>query len=135
MSASLHTKERWAVEVSGSTIRITDAEGNDLFRVGDCHDPVKYANARHAVVCVNACAGVSDIFLTEYKGGIAAALATSKERLEQRDALAAVLRDLLTATEQFESDAITTGDEYDDASKRLTEAETAARVVLAKMAA
>lgn len=89
-ASGTHTPEPWAIETLGSTLRIVNAGGDDLFIIGDCHNPENYANARRIVACVNALVG----YETEALERVAVEQ-LHQNLIEQRDELAAVLREML----------------------------------------
>lgn len=53
LSSEKASKRPWGVETLGHTLRVIDAEGNDIATFGNCQDPENRANAALIVRAVN----------------------------------------------------------------------------------
>ena len=95
---SEHTPEPWYREFEGGNWRVMAADENGGYTLADMCCDDQEANARRIVACVNACAGLSNEFLSvATRDDYAMRLVLEADEMRrQRDELLAALRPLIT---------------------------------------
>lgn len=94
-----HTPEPWQYTESGVTmVSIIEPDGHTIFHcntlLNSTAQRLKMENARRIVACVNACAGIPTVDLENAQSRQNEQLTGFGKACEQRDELAAALRDL-----------------------------------------